>query len=175
MQLIVLFDNILIFCTKFQFLFVKRKSTGHQHTLFLVTSLPIYKYHTRDHTHEFSACNPHWVPEESSCLFSSCNSTHTRALHLPYKCCTKPFPTWAKVQPHLMLDARSLYSVSPCEPYFWNTHNHTASVRITDVLHRETDCCHHTPYSYYVTSEIGNYIVKAMKKKPYCEDPNTGR
>lgn len=118
----------------------------------------------------------HVIPTESqSCLFSSCNSTHTHALHLPYKCCTKPFPTWAKVQPHLMLDARSLYSVSPCEPYCWNTHNHTASVRITDVLHRETDCCHHTPYSYYVTSEIGNYIVKAMKKKPYCEDPNTGR
>lgn len=48
----------------------------------------------------------HVIPTESqSCLFSSCNSTHTHALHLPYKCCTKPFPTWAKVQPHLMLDA----------------------------------------------------------------------
>lgn len=55
-----------------------------------------------------------------------------------------------------------------------NTHNHTASVRFTDALHMETDY-YHKPYSHYMTSEIGNYIVKAMKKKSCCEDPNRGR
>lgn len=148
-----------------------------------VTSLPLYKYHT----HELYTCNPHSVPAEFLCPFPSCNSSsrHTRALHLPYKCCTKLFATWAKVQPRLTLDACLLCSVSPHEPYCWNQMPlkiHTQPHCFTQVYR----CSSHgnrlllsqtllSLWNRILHSEIGNYIVKAMKKKPWCEDPNISR
>lgn len=45
-----------------------------------MTSLPLYKYHTR----ELYTCNAHSVPAESSCSFPSCNSSSTHTHNVPF-------------------------------------------------------------------------------------------